>query len=580
MLSDAQEILISSFSILSATLSVFGSSLIMYMVLRSRQKSSYKRILLGLCASDIVASIAFALRPFLVPADTSQRVWASGTDATCSFLGFLTQFSYCAVWYNGMLSYYYLFTIRYGVSQKVFERRYEPCIHILSLGVSLTTSFLGWGMGWYSEFHLGQGCWISEVPDGCEDDPDLTCYGTMIAWCFAGIWLLILFFSIIINNIVIFRFVRTTTQRVFHKSFEHTATLGTNETKSEGHKYQFKQDKKVKAVSAQAMLYVGCFFITYIWSFILRILGSMDINDEIQLYPLLVLASIFHPLQGLFNLMVYSRPNYLRNRYRSPNQSRWWALKKTWFDQHYIAGNRRTGNNQGSTTGQGSSWFQSTARSGTTEWFVHHSNQLSSNISSIFQTPASLKTKRKPKRRANEEEGHGDEDPDHSDESQGQHGSSVSSNHYFGYGNVSGDSLVASVMYDISEEGSEDEGSVAHSSKAENATVLAPQECFTSSAEQPGDKSEQEIEPSIQCSLMDLSGSLKLPTEEESLAQKLRRSFHNRSDNDLLADRGDPDYDTNGTITNEMSLARIEELEVPEHTDSAKFTTRKRPTEI
>lgn len=115
-------------------------------------------------------------------------------------------------------------------------------------------------MGWFSEFDLGMGCWISDIPDGCSQDPDVTCTGVLIAWCFAGIWLLLLFFSIIINNIVIFRFVRRTTKVGLKKSFEHNNAAtdiaangihtGTGNGTNNG---QSKEDKRVNAVASQAL---------------------------------------------------------------------------------------------------------------------------------------------------------------------------------------------------------------------------------------------------------------------------------------------------------------------------------------
>lgn len=96
-LSDSQEKTLSMLSVVSAMLSICGSFVIVIRVLghkRLQQKvTPYHRIMLALSLCDISASTTFALSPFLAPASTSQRVWAIGNDATCSFHGFLSQVS-------------------------------------------------------------------------------------------------------------------------------------------------------------------------------------------------------------------------------------------------------------------------------------------------------------------------------------------------------------------------------------------------------------------------------------------------------------------------------------------------------
>lgn len=176
-LTDSQESTMSILGAISGSLSILGSSLIVYRVYKNRHSTSpYDRIMLGLSICDIVSSFSFGLGPLLLPTDTSTRAWASGNERTCNFLGFLTQFSFCAVWYvlpnlivhswcwavrlltlspaaryNGLLSLYYLMTVRFGVKRQVFAKKYEPYMHCLSLAFFLSTSISGLIIGLYSE---------------------------------------------------------------------------------------------------------------------------------------------------------------------------------------------------------------------------------------------------------------------------------------------------------------------------------------------------------------------------------------------------------------------------------------------
>ena len=163
-LTDRQEMTLSLLQISSATLSIIGSTIIIYQVwnCERHRRMSYGRILLGLSLADLVASTSFALAPFLLPADTSQRVWASGNNVSCNFLGFWSQLAYLAPWYNGVLGFYYYLTIRWGMMRSAFAKKYEKWIHIFSVGFFFSSALFGSIIGIYSESELGQGCWVGK----------------------------------------------------------------------------------------------------------------------------------------------------------------------------------------------------------------------------------------------------------------------------------------------------------------------------------------------------------------------------------------------------------------------------------
>lgn len=108
--------------------------------------------MLGLSAYDILASLSFALAPFLAPTSTSERVWSIGTERSCTFLGFLSQMSFAAIMYNAWLAYYYLFTVRLGMKRQVFARRFESAMHISTFAYFFFTGLSGVFVGFYGEF--------------------------------------------------------------------------------------------------------------------------------------------------------------------------------------------------------------------------------------------------------------------------------------------------------------------------------------------------------------------------------------------------------------------------------------------
>eukprot|EP00980_Cylindrotheca_fusiformis_P003717 scaffold823_cov86-Cylindrotheca_fusiformis.AAC.4 len=292
-LTDQQEVVLSVLMVVSGTLSILGSSTIVYKVVRNRNKSKpYDRIMLGLSCFDIIASISCILTPFLLPAETSQRVWASGTEMSCSMLGWLTQLSFAALWYNCCLSYYFVATLKYNISASDFAARFEPYIHALTVFVFFFTATVGVPFRFYGEYRLGFGCWIAEYPDGCWTTGG--CQGPLIAWFYGGIPLVFTFFSIPINNFILYWHVKS----MLTEKSSRTPL----------------QKAHIRRVATQGCLYVATFFVSFTPQFIIRILGSAgyDYSNEHEIYSLLVLNSLLLPLQGFFNMFVYTRPNYLR----------------------------------------------------------------------------------------------------------------------------------------------------------------------------------------------------------------------------------------------------------------------------
>ena len=132
----------------------------------STPTTPYDRIMLGLSIYDVIASISYVLTPFMgvSVSDSSSRIWSIGTPATCTMMGVLQQISFGAVWYNCMLSYYYLATIRFGVKRHVFAQRVETWIHVWTTFYFWATAIFGAVIGFYSEVSTGMGCWVNDYP--------------------------------------------------------------------------------------------------------------------------------------------------------------------------------------------------------------------------------------------------------------------------------------------------------------------------------------------------------------------------------------------------------------------------------
>jgi hypothetical protein len=308
-----QEVVLVFLPLVPSLLSILCSVNIIVMVWRSKDViDPYQRILFALSAVDVVYSTTFAIQPFLLPANTSQRPFAVGTQATCSLSGAMFQFgSTSQIIYFGVLSYYYLFTVRFGWRSRDFARWVEPPMHLVAVGWPLATAIAGSVVGVYDELDLDSGCWIDNYPRGCYDDcTDIDepkgCYddctsGTM-GWVAMGMWFVFVLISVVVNNVVIYVYVLRTTRRVSRQRLG-SSYLGNRDS----------QIEKIRMVRTQALLYVASFLSSYAWTLMLQVMESGGYSrghDGQKRYPLLLLQASIRPLAGCFNMIVYLRPRY------------------------------------------------------------------------------------------------------------------------------------------------------------------------------------------------------------------------------------------------------------------------------
>ena len=79
-----------------------------------------------------------------------------------------------------------------------------------------------------------------------------------------------------------------------------------------------RQDNVEGEVVVQALFYMGCFFITYIFGLISRII---QVQGSPVPYTLILLGRFFLPLQGFLNIIVYTRPHIVSLRRNNPEYS-------------------------------------------------------------------------------------------------------------------------------------------------------------------------------------------------------------------------------------------------------------------
>ena len=363
-LSPTQESIISTLLVPSSILSILGSSAIIYNVRHDGKKTPYRRILLGLSICDIITSVGWMLQPFLTPTDVeSPWVYAVGNDATCTMIGAFGQFGFSAHWYNGFLSYYFLLTVRFGMRQDAFEQRFEYKGHAFIFLWSIATAIAGAAAGLFNPLSVVPGCWVKTC------DEYGVCNSILPVWIFGGGPSMLMFLSILINNFILFCYVRKTVVRAEKRAMRAQEDLATsypsnvNEEEdplsqgeiSKGTETSLdfpvisrkkkkveailqtteNQWRRVKQVGSQSFRYVGAYVLVNVWGFATLSLDAIDYekteNPAKVFFPLLIMQSIFVPCQGLFNCLIFFRPRLIQTRKKSPGQSTMWYIKRTVF---------------------------------------------------------------------------------------------------------------------------------------------------------------------------------------------------------------------------------------------------------
>jgi hypothetical protein len=311
----------------TATLSIVGSAIIIYIILKDRSQKLrrvYHRLLLAYSCIDVMVSFNFALSAMVVPKGTPGVWGAQGTLATCQASGFITQFSLSQAAYGCFICVYYVLVLRYQVREQTIAKYIEPLVHafagitpfvfgtamILKNNYNPTNVMIGW-------------CFINVYPMDCLRRDNIECQRG------AGYepWL-------ILNNVPVFFFFALVCLSCI------LTYLKVRSLESRGVRWSFSQsqsrasERRVRETATQAALYILAFFFTYIFFGIGTLFGpSPATNANRGFYlPIVILTKFFLPLQGFFNCLIYIRPRFAAIRSRNPTLSAWGVLKRVLAD--------------------------------------------------------------------------------------------------------------------------------------------------------------------------------------------------------------------------------------------------------
>jgi len=288
----------------TGSISFLSSMIIIFTVLRSISgtKTTYHRIILFMSSADCLTSLAIALTTIPMPKDVIYpfQMPSYGNIATCEAQGLIfmmgTAFGICM---NGILNIYYLCTMRYNMTEKTFRWYLEIPLFIVSLAISITlpsTAMLKQKLLNPSPSYPF--CVPNVYPLGCTKADNPECRGGGENGALAPLFYCTItlgFFTLMITMaLIVHSFYRNA--RSVRKALKDKPS---QEIDAKYEALQYAQESS-GIITRQAIMYIAAFLITWVFGFVHFVLR--EDNKEL----LSVLRMIFQPLQGFFNLNIFT----------------------------------------------------------------------------------------------------------------------------------------------------------------------------------------------------------------------------------------------------------------------------------
>lgn len=351
----------------SGGVSCISSALVVWIVLRDPDRRSlcYHRLICGISLVDLSASVWLAMSTWPIPS-YYPTLWAVGNETTCRVQGFFTQFGVAGSFYNASLAIYFWLVVVRGWKEQQLQK-IEWIFHAFPLLWALVSAVTGLVLDVYDNALLW--CWVSPRYEkfrwGAFYGPLWNMILIVTGMCLAIYWHV--------------RKLELAAEK--HRSrldeYANATTLVHQEARSEvvdteagadtankenaavvarmrrsfrrqassgvGRRSIYQKSQRVKAVAHQCFLYAISFYINWAalsvrGKFFCRFLRQCacvmncvsyhlfpqvtrlieTINDKVY-YPLILIAAITVPMQGLPNFIIYLLPKLQRLRSRDPD---------------------------------------------------------------------------------------------------------------------------------------------------------------------------------------------------------------------------------------------------------------------
>jgi len=299
----------------SGFVSMMASSFLVFAVVvrwsNNKRSTTRDRILLGMSLIDVNNSLGLVFGPILSPNDTIEVIWSRGNQALCTIQGYSIQLGFGVPIYNAMLCIFFLLVIAFQQDDSVIQNRFEWIFHLCAAGFALSSALAGIFLNLYNP--NGTFCWIESGPYNCQSVDHVDCTraddADMYRWAFAGYPIIASFGIIIVTMTWIYAL-------VWYRGFVMKRRYGSANSRLAAMSRQ---------TAVQASLFVMGVTITYVWGFIIL---SFQMRGFEQGFALHAANAFFLPLQGFWNLFIFIRLTFGKERKAHPDQSWLWALHR------------------------------------------------------------------------------------------------------------------------------------------------------------------------------------------------------------------------------------------------------------
>jgi hypothetical protein len=374
-MNNSQVISLSVTPMVTGCASFIASSTIIVTILRSNLKLTtiYRRLVFMISIFDLFQSLSQLTGSFTMPANTG---WlAIGNGLTCSLGGcFSVLGNLGAMIYSFTLTVYFFLVIQIEMNEDLIQQRFEPFLHGFPILYSTFVSVFIFTTKSYNP--AGSVCWIASRPENCRNDPDVDCESTgdpdFLKWIVGGPLFIFFFLNSTMLVCICIKVSRQTKKSQAYR-LSWIASAPTRPTpeqnqdqKSSKNRYcpslccsRKKKDtaaeivsplaarlsrpsqasiQRLKELCNRAVAYIIGFVFTYTFTLIYRILGVH--SNSPPPFTIIILSRFFYPLQGLFNVLVFTYPHvasYRRNHTSHSWFQAFWEVVKSGGDSDQTA---------------------------------------------------------------------------------------------------------------------------------------------------------------------------------------------------------------------------------------------------
>lgn len=283
----------------------------------------YTRIIFGLAISDVIQSLGILISPFAAPSETPEAIFARGNTRSCEYAGFLLSGAVAVPMYTVLLMFYFYARVRWKLSKIEFAKRYEKYGHGFIILWTLIGALFSTINGDINASRYGSLCVMHPYPIGCDKDPDS--YGectrgrhsirnaAILQYGPVCISFILLVAMLIILIWTVFR-----EERILHIQ-NLTALRRRNHREGDVLPQQVEQNGSyplTRETCIQACLYISAFLLCYV--FILINVISIFLLGEGPQWTFYAI-SLFWPISGLFNILIYIRPKIKKLKMANPH---------------------------------------------------------------------------------------------------------------------------------------------------------------------------------------------------------------------------------------------------------------------